>query len=98
MGGDGNLDASRPRAAYARQHDEQGDTVRKPITVLNIVRLMRLADDAGVVTDTNGDRRWITDILREHGATPEQAAKAARRLRWTANTADDWDGLAGGTR
>lgn len=62
---------------------------KKPITVAEIIRLMRRANDAGIV-NYRGQATTIATILRARGATATQAAQAARRLKWTSDTVEDW--------
>lgn len=60
-------------------------------TVAHIVSVMRQSNDEGVFYDRQrGTWTTLGSYLREHGATAQQAAKAARRLGWASTSVDDW--------
>jgi hypothetical protein len=64
----------------------------KSITVKEIIALMRQSTDEGVVLDrrTGQTIGTIAVVLRQRGATAEQAASAARQLGWASDSVDDW--------
>ncbi len=90
LGRKGGRATTERKAKTSRENGRKGGSPTKPITVAEIMRLMRLSNDEGVVTAPNGSTVTIGVLLARRGATAQQAAQAARRLRWASDTKGDW--------
>ncbi len=59
-------------------------------TVQDAINLMRRCNSEGVRVVYPGRSETIGTALQRIGVTAEQAAKAARRLKWCMDDPDEW--------